>query len=1034
MKKGFHASMNEACRMRLLSACAINILGVMLCQQQAFAQEASETATQEAPQVAVQGGSPVSREVSTADITVTGTRLRTNGYDAPTPTQVLGIADIKLAAPRTIDDFVNQVPSISGSMTLRSRAIQGSNGTSGISSPSLRSLGSQRTLVLLDGQRSVSVTQTGETDAGSFPQQLIQRVDVVTGGASALYGSDALAGVVNFILDKKYTGFKAELSGGITTYGDDPNYKIAATYGTKFADGRGHFLVSAEYQWNKGVGRQYRDRLAAGKRPPREWQYGAPIYVNNPAYNATTNPNVPQFISSFNGDDHAGPSGATPGGIISGVYLGTGNTVTYNSPLVGTAFTNAGTPYAFQYGVTDANRPSQYMIGGDWRRSDLSPLYTLDANFNRLSVFSRADYDVTDDINVFAQFQHFKSETIGSLATQVWIGPNAASGNNRGSLRLASDNAYLRAALANDPARLAQLSTVNSVLLGTVSEASPLGGGADREINRFSAGASGKVDLFGRSFDWNFYGLHSVAKTHEIIPGSFNVERFTQGIDAVVNPANGQIVCRSTLTNPGNGCLPINLIGYDGKLDPGVEDYVWGSPTRDNKFTQDVFSAMITGEPFDLWAGPVSMAAGIEHRREKLRGVVDELSVRGTSTLPNGSVDVAHGWSTNFLATKGQYHVTEGFLETAIPLIRDASFTRLLKIDGAVRATEYSTSGYVTTWKVGLLWEPVSGVRFRGSQSRDIRAPAMAELFTKGLLATLPVIDRSVSPAVTYPLALQFTVGNPNLKPEKADTTGFGVVLEPQFLPGFSFSADWYRIKLKDAIGTVSSQTIVDQCGLGNTTFCAAVTRENGAITQINNTWFNFASQDFRGIDFEASYRREIGNAILSLRAMATRFLKAESRDGISPPINYLGDFAVNNLTPAIGSLPKFRYRLSATYDADSYAVTLIGRGTSGGKWSNGQIECSTDCPAALPTGILRTVDNNTAPASFYLDGTLTFRPTIGSMKSEVYFNVQNIFNKDPGIAPRGTPGILSYGALPTNSNIYDTLGRIFNAGIRVEF
>ncbi len=997
-------------RLISITASSLTIAIAQLTAAPAMAQSAN-AASAEQQAAEESGAAPAETEA----ITVTGTRLRTNGFDAPVPTQIVGIAEIQLTAPKMIDDFLNSIPSISGSMSLRSRGVQASNGTNGISSPSLRSIGTNRTLVLLDGQRSVAVTQTGETDVLSFPSQLIQRVDVVTGGASALYGSDALAGVVNFVLDKRFTGFKVEAQGGITTYGDDRNYKFAGTYGKAFAGDRGHFVVSGEYQWNQGVGRDY-NRIVNGRPPKRDWNYGSPQLITNPAYNRVTNPSVPQLISSFNGSTLAGPAGSTPGGLIT------------SGPLKGTAFTNAGTPYAFQYGQVDAS--NLYMIGGDWQKSDINALSGLDPFFKRLNIFARADYDVTDTINLFVQYQHSDSEVYGNFSSRIWQG--SATPVSTGGLVLKSDNAFLRQALAGDPARLALLNTVASVNFGTVSEAEALGGAVNRKFDRFVFGGKGNISLGEKTFDWNFYFQHGQSKAHEQIPGSHNVDHFNKAIDAVVNPANNQIVCRSTLTDPTNGCVPLNLIGYDGQVDPAALAYSYGRPTRDQKFTQDVFSADLAGELFNLPAGPVSFAIGGEHRRERVVGTVDAISQQGTTTLPNGQADVLHGWSTNFIPVNGKYHVTEGFVEVSLPLLKDSALGRSLVIDGAARATQYSTSGYVTTWKTGLSYEPVEGVRFRASRSRDIRAPSMSELFTKGLFITTSVNETVNGVTLSYPQNISFTTGNLDLKPEKADNLGLGIVLQPAFLPRFSFSADWYKIKIKDAIGTVPVQTIVNQCSLGNTLFCSAIERTNGAITRVNVQPFNFASQEFKGIDFEASYTFPILAGNISLRAFATRYLKAVSNDGISPELNYLGDMGANLSTPAIGNLPKFKYRLAATYDSESFAINLTGRGVGAGVWGNNQIGCLTDCPAVFPAGIVRTVDNNRAPGTFYLDTTLTIRPMIGGKRPEFFISAQNVFNKDPVILPRPAGGLA--GAVATNPAIYDTLGRVFSVGVRTQF
>jgi outer membrane receptor protein involved in Fe transport len=951
------------------------------------------------------------------EVQITATRLRSLSADAPTPTQVLDAKDIENAAPKLIDDLLNQIPSITGSMTLRSRAVQASNGTNGISTPALRSIGSNRTLVLLDGQRSVAVTQTGETDALSFPSQLVKRVDVVTGGASALYGSDALAGVVNFILDKKFTGFKFEASGGMSAYHDDFNHKLAGAFGTAFAEGRGHFLTSLELQDNATVGRD-RARIAAGLPPARAWEYGAPQLIANPACvtaagsPACTN-GVPMAISSVNGQTFAAAAASTPGGIIN------------SGPLKGTAFTNAGTPYAFNYGVNDG----LYMIGGDWQKADVMAMTGIDPSFNRKNFFARASYDVSPDTNLYVQYQHSATSAYGNFSTRIWQGPATAA--QTGSLVLRSDNAYLQQALASDPTRLALLNSLATVTFGKVSEAEALGGAVDRTFDRFVLGGTGEFNFGGSPYTWRAYYQFGRSKVQEQIAGSFKVDNFTRAIDAI--SVGGKIVCRSYLTNPD--CVPLNLVGYTGTVDPAALAYSFGRPTRNEEFTQQVFSFDIAGEPVNLWAGPLSMVVGGEARNEKVVGSVDDRSTQGNVILSNGQADTAHGWSTNFIPLNGEYHVEELFMEAGLPLLTKAPFAKSLSIDAAIRATHYSVSGAVTTWKLGSIWEPTDGLRFRLSQSKDIRAPAMGELFTKGLSITAGVSEVRNGVTTSYPQNIVFTTGSTSLKPEKADTTGIGMVIQPAALPGFSFSVDGYQISVKDAIGTLAPQTIVTQCSLGNTVFCPAIVRNSaGSITQVNNTFFNFTNQEYKGLDFEASYRTKMEGGALTLNALATHFIKAISNDGISPQINYVGALAQSNATPNVGSLPSWKYRLTGTYDTGPMTFTLVGRGSSAGTWDTpggANIQCTSSCPSTLPPGVLRTVDNNYAPSAFYMDTTIIYKPKISGYQMEFFLNINNIANKDPALQPK-PPGSLA-GGLPTNPLVYDTLGRTYSLGLRLK-
>ena len=267
-----------------------------------------------------QNAAPAAEDNSAVEVVVTATRVKRDGYQAPTPTSVIGEEELNAKAPANIADFVNELPSLAGSITPTTATQSIGPGTAGINALNLRNLGANRTLVLLDGQRVGASTLTGWVDVNQFPNALIKRVDVVTGGASADWGSDAVAGVVNFVLDKDFTGVKGEAQGGVTTYGDNGEYKLSATAGTGFADKRGHVLLSYEEAHSDGV-----------QGVPRSWYNGSKLFFN-PNYTATNG--QPQLIASAG----VGFATATPGGIIT------------TGPLKGTYFGPGGTPLQFNYG------------------------------------------------------------------------------------------------------------------------------------------------------------------------------------------------------------------------------------------------------------------------------------------------------------------------------------------------------------------------------------------------------------------------------------------------------------------------------------------------------------------------------------------------------------------------------------------------------------------------------------------------------------------------------------------------------------
>ena len=307
-----------------------------------------------------------------------------------------------------------------------------------------------------------------------------------------------------------------------------------------------------------------------------------------------------------------------------------------------------------------------------------------------------------------------------------------------------------------------------------------------------------------------------------------------------------------------------------------------------------------------LPAGAVAVAIGGEHRTEEVSGYVEDR--------------YQSGWFTgNYLPSFGNYSVTEGYLELLVPVLDS------LDLNGTIRATDYSTSGFVTTWKVGASFEPFDGLRFRATRSRDIRAPNLAELFAAGSTRSNTVLD-PFNNNQSAPFAGTAT-GNPNLDPEKADQWGVGVIFQPDFIPGFSASVDYYDIKIKDAIDSLDAQTIIDRCFDGVTQYCNAIVRgpnDFGTNLQIFESPFNFASQRARGIDFETSYRTALGSGSLSLRGIATLYLENTIDNGLDPAVDIVGE-------NSSGGNPEFLYRLTASYANGPLRLNLIGRGISSG-------------------------------------------------------------------------------------------------------
>ena len=916
-----------------------------------------------------------------ADIVVTGSRVIRNGYQAPTPVSVLSGEALAAIAPTNIADAVNRLPALSGSTTPRSQPTGITSGALGVNQLNLRGLGTNRTLVLLDGKRIVNSSAVSNAlysfaapDVNTVPNALVSRVEVVTGGASAAYGSDALAGVTNFVIDHKFTGLRATVQGGGTTRGDDGQYLLSFAAGHGFADDRGHALVSAEYAYNAGI---------SGSRRP--WNRDSAVTVVNPAYTAT---NGQPYLTLAR---QVGVSNGTPGGLITA------------GPLRGVVFGPGGTPGIFNFGTVAANN---VMIGGDWQASRIDDTVDLDARSRRLTTYGRVSYDLADDVEFYAEGQYSRTRA-SSTAT-----PNRRLGN----LTIRSDNAFIPAAVAT---RLAALNLTSLTLGTTNGDIGNVEVDNTRELSRWAAGIDGKVDLLGSSWSWDAYYQQS---RNVVVSSASNVgitANYLLAVDAVRNPATGAIVCRSSLANPNNGCVPYNPMGT-GVNDARAIGYVTGTAQRRDVLGQDVAAFDVNGKPFSTWAGPVSLAFGVEHRRETLNG-------RATA------LDEANAFFTgNYHASKGSYQVTEGFAEVAVPLAKDTSWAKSLDLNGAVRATDYSTSGYVTTWKLGAVYAPVSDIRFRGTLSRDIRAPSVGELFSAGNTTSGGAInDPLTNTNVSNSFAL--SIGNPNLKPEKADSRGIGVVLSPSFLPGLQGSIDFYSIKIKDAIATPGIQTVINLCYGGATEYCQYITRTNNVITTVRLVPSNIQAQSTRGLDFDVSYRMPLAklfdraSGVVQLHGLATYVisLKTAGTNGTVEGAGVLGSFTSLSVTAL--TAPRFRSTLSASYGDAALDVTATWRHVGGGVYSHDLIGCNA---GACPTGSTATISSNRIKANNLFDLGIAYRPLAAQRGFEMFLAVDNVFDAAPPLIY----GVTGDGYYQGQANFaYDRIGRTFRAGIRIK-
>jgi len=912
------------------------------------------------------------------EVVVTGSRIVRDGYEAPTPVTVVGIEQLQESAKPNIADTLNQMPVFQGSSTPTSTGI-GNGGTSGGNNLNLRSLGANRTLVLFDGRRLPSSSADGVVDINLIPDTLISRVDVVTGGASAVYGSDALAGVVNFVLDTNFTGVKGSVMGGVTARGDGQQYKISLAGGTSFAGGRGHVVIEGVHDRQDGIDGDQRD-----------WNMRGWYYIQNPLRTSTNG--LPQLILR----DRVGLARGYPGGII------------VSGPLKGTAFGPGGTPFNYNYGDFDSGI---YHVGGDWDKSSEMGAQSLMIESNGTKVFSKVTYDVTDDIQLFAQFNQGQVKTDARCCFVY----------HHGNLTVRSDNAFIPEAVR------AQLvaNGVTQFAFGKTIRDNPEGFGMtnDRLAFIYTAGANGKFDAGETTWSWSAYGQRGITKQSFWVPFQSDKAKFALAIDAVRNPATGSIVCRSTLTNPGNGCVPYNLFGTD-VVSQEAFDYTQDGPRLYQTVGQNVFGFSFTGEPFQIFdAGPVSVALSGEYRKDTIRG-------------DNDPVSDNFGWfSTQMTGFNATQNVKEGALEVLVPIVKDVEWARSLDFNAAVRATDYSVAGFETTWKVGATYQMIDELRFRLTQSRDIRAPNLQDLFSP------PIGNNNTTPDPFRGNASsqyqQIRRGNTSLVSEKANTTGIGIVYQPLWLGGLSMSIDFYRIKNNGAVASPSFAYVLQQCFAGVQAYCAQVGRHPvppgsppgtiGVLASIATGPQNQASVLAQGVDYEVSYRTALSDLVeswdgnLAVRVVATNVLDRITDSGIPGPTQ------VQNAA-GIGNSPRWGVNTQITYSLDPIRVSFTNRFISRGRQSDTLYQCTSACPTISG---FQTADTNYLPSYFISNLTATYRfYQDGNSNAEAFFNVDNLFDKDPPVAPNQIAGA-TYG-LATLPH-YDTLGRRFRAGVRFQ-
>ena len=810
-----------------------------------------------------------------------------NGYQAPTPVTVAPVALLQQSAPADLVQGLKQLPQFLGSTGPQTvtftQAVQGDV-------LNLRGLGPNRTLILLDGVRVPPTTYVNTVNVDVLPQLLLQRVDIVTGGASATYGSDAVAGVVNYILDTHFTGVKGEALAGISTFGDNQTQRYSVAGGTAIGD-NGHFIASLEF-FNS-------DGFLVQDRPNLNESGGAVGSVLGSSAGAGTAANP--YINVLN----ARASYATYGGIVqSGPFKGVDFT---SSGLYGPV--NSGTPTGT---ATFFQAPSDYIR--------LPQTNTAQAPVRDINAFARYSYDFNSDTTGYVQLLAARSQTSANIEDNFLALPG---------FTIFSGNAFLPQALQT------QLTATNTPSFSMSAQYNYLGPISEKQnVNNYDAqaGLKGKLGSFSWRLDDSFGTVITVVKAYNEI----NFQNFYAAIDAVTNPANGATVCRPQLSAiPSvvaaySGCQPFNPFGA-GAASPGAAAYVTGTLQYDVNTDENNLQGSIGGDLFALPAGALTGAVGFDYRIQHLDITsnanpgtpYNTAGLRGTSIL-------TQYYLINQSTASGSESVEEGYGELGIPLVKDIPLAKSLDLNAAARFTHYSISGSATTWKFGATWQVYDDLMFRATQSRDIRAPTLYDLFAGEQVAPAAVTDPHTG--VTFG-APQITSGNPELTPEIGKTFAGGLVYQPSNLRGLALSLDYYRITMTDAIATLSALAEDQACEASNGTSpaCANIIRPHpfsdhtadNFPTEFIVSGVNVAAIHTDGIDLDLSYNTAVLGGNLSARAYATYIDDFSTQLTTNQPrINYSGWNAAGSGGVA-GAIPRVKGLLNIGYTTGSFGLFL---------------------------------------------------------------------------------------------------------------
>ena len=945
------------------------------------------------PMLVTERSALAQEEDAVDEVVVTGSRLVRRDLDAPSPVVVISASAIEDAGNVTLEETLNELPQLASDNT----SSVNSGGGSGILTADLRGLDAVRTLVLVNGRRFAPSDSRGLTDLTSIPDVLVERVEIMTGGASAVYGSDAIAGAVNFILKDDFEGMDLRYYLSETAEGDATTQKMDLTIGGNFADGNGNAVVNVSYT----------DR--------------GEIFFADRGYSA---------ISLFESGGQLVPGGSSnlPGTRLS---LSTAQLASLNGLSFDPATACPGTIGGIRFGDSGAILP--FCDPED--RFNFAPLNYLLRPLERVQISAIGHLDVNDNMTAYTELFFMDNRNEWQQA------PNAGGLQTSGAPR----GTYLIPDFANNPVLFdatRQFLIDNAAIFdpdgdGTADitgtgrrsvETGPRNNKYDRVTYNVTTGLKGDFEAGGKVWNWDTFFQYQRAKTDQDTAGELSSLRLSLASDVTVDPsAPGGVRC----TNEFVGCVPANFLGLNS-LTPEAAAFISPNHGSTDVLERQVYGGFISGDLFEMPAGPVAVGLGFEQRDDKYDFRPDTADQGGEFT------------SDPLPPIEGEIDLTEFFAEARVPLLEGRTGVEYLGLELAARTSDYSTIGNVTTWKAGVEWAPADWIRIRSAFNQAIRSPNLDELFstvTIGFSAGDDPCDVDANPSQAQRdlcvaqgisptdidtfqhLNVGFGVrsgGNIDLQEEEADTFTFGAVISPPFIEGLNLTLDYYDIEITNAINQLTAQEVVNNCFRtvdASSDTCQAINRfANGQIDFVDARSLNVASISATGLDLQADYGFDLpsgmavfgGDASLDLRFVASWAFENETiAEPGQPGTDCLGFFGGSCSGFNVFMQPDAKYVFDARYTSGEFSGRFQWRAIPGLDLFPGQSNVVTS------VGSVNYLDLN-------FDYTFNDRYTL-------FLGIDNLTDDEPPVV-----GFSLAGDANVDISLYDTLGRRYFAGFRI--